>query len=464
MKDGVRKLSDLIKRIVNTLLPFIDFLYILQLEEYYPSRYFRRILRFYFRRNLQKRGVLNFTQRIKTTFSLAFIISLIPIGGLVLVSPKSKILIFLLAGIVLSILLIPISVGVANLLATPIYNKIRKSLQNKASNLIKEKGRDTKIIAVAGSYGKTSTKNFIYQFVRYNYRTQLTPGNINTPTGIAVWLNENFDPSSQLLIVEMDAYEIGEIAACCKITPPDIAVLTVIGDQHLERFGDEEKLKIALQEVFTYAKPNAYLITDRQTKAKLSKDLQERVETIEEGKLSYMGRQIEAKDISESKIKNLHYALKVAEILKIPFDYINDSIKHLEIPERRQKITKMMGYDGIDDTYNISFTTAQAGLKTACKEAAKRKKKLLVITAGIPELSKKNKDKNREYGRILEKSANKTIILGSIFAKEIASGFSEKSKYEILPNMKVVSERLQSNYPPDQWFLLLQPELTDLYY
>jgi len=224
-------------------------------------------------------------------------------------------------------------------------------------------------------------------------------------------------------------------------------------------------MRIALQEVFTKAKQGAYLITDKETKYKLSNDLKEKVKIIEEtGDVRYKGNPLNTKGLSESKIKCLRYALAVAEILNIPYRYVVHTVNNLEIPEQRQKITKMMEYEGIDDSYNISFTTAMMGLKTARKEADKRGKRLLVITAGIPELSKENRYKNTKYGRALSRLSDRTIVLKSILAKDVIKGFSDKSKYILVPNMEHVTQLLKEKFSKDRWFILLQPELTDLYY
>ncbi len=382
----------------KNLFPIPDFLYLLQLEEYESKRYFRLLPRFFFRRNFQKRGKLVYTKRLKITliFALTFCI----------IFP-----------------LIPIWIGLANLILSPYFEKVKLNIQRKASKYFAENFKG-KVIAIAGSYGKTTTKNYIYQLVRFNYKAQMIPGNINTPTGIANWVLKNLDKSAEVLIVEMDSYFIGEIARSCKITPPDIAILTNTEDQHLERLDTRTNLKKALHEVFEYAKPDAVKITDKKS--------------------------------------NLDYALEVAKILDIPKDIIKDTVKKLEKPDRRGNITVMHGFETIDESYNISLATAKLALENALKLAKDKKKKLLVITGGIPELGKENKDANIEYGQLLAKSGVEIILMKTILHKDVLEGLDKE--VTLADGMTNAWEIIKEKFSPEKFIVLMQTELGDNYY
>lgn len=382
---------------MNNIFPIADFLYLLQLEEYDTKRYFKTARRFFWRRNLQKRGKLVYTKRIKSILILAL--------PFCIIFP-----------------LIPIWIGLANLVLVPYFEFIKTNIQKRAAKCFKEKNKKTKVIAIAGSYGKTTTKNYIYELVRYKYKTQMVPGNINTPTGIANWILENFDSTSELLIFEVDTYFVGEISRSLAIVPPDIAVLTNIGDQHLERLGTKENLKKALLEIFTSAKPNTIKIKDLKS--------------------------------------NLDYALKVAKLLDIQQDIISDTVKKLTKPDRRGDIKIVNGFEVIDQSYNISETIARLDIDSANKIAESKKKDLIVITAGIPELGKENKDANKNYGRYLEKKAYQIILLKSILYKDV---LTKSNKFVLADDLKSAWKILES-YDPKKYLILLEPELNDLYY
>lgn len=390
-----------LSKILNKIYPIYDFLYILQLEEYENLRYFKRLKRFFWKRDLQKRGKLVLTKRIKIILSLAL--------PLVLILPP----------------LTPVWIGLSNLILSPYFELIRFNIRRKASNYFVRVNIKTKVIAVAGSYGKTTTKNYIYELIKYNYKTQMIPGNINTPTGIANWILNNFDPTSEILIVEVDTYFVGEIRKSLTIVPPDISILTNVGDQHLERLKNKSNLEKALYEIFKYSKPSAIKIRNKKT--------------------------------------NLEYALTVANLLKIPKDIIKSSIKNLKSPDRRRNIIKINDFNVIDDSYNISETTAKAGIEHAISLSKKSNKKLIVITAGIPELGNENKDGNSNLGNILNKYADKIILLKSILHQEVEAGIKDKSLIIHAESMKDALEKL-NDYDSKKYIILMQPELNDLYY
>ena len=127
-------------------------------------------------------------------------------------------------------------------------------------------------------------------------------------------------------------------------------------------------------------------------------------------------------------------------------------------------MTVFHGYDCVDDSYNISFTTAQAGILSAKNAAELKKKKLLVVTAGIPELGPEDQDKNEALGKILAAKADHIALLESIFFQEIAKGISDEKKYTVFKNLHEFLEESKKSFPPENWLILLQPELTDLYY
>ena len=356
-----------LSKLLNKIYPISDFLYLLQLEEYETERYFFRLKRFFWRRNLQQRDKLIFTKRIKITLCFAL--------PLIIVTPP----------------LTPLWIGLGNLILDPYFSAIKLRLQRKAAKYFLITNKKTKVIAVAGSYGKTTTKNYIYELIKYNYKTQMIPGNINTPTGIANWIISNFDPTSEILIVEVDSYFIGEIGRSLKITPPDISILTNVGDQHLERLRNKLNLKKALNEVFDYSKPNAIKI--------------------------------------QNKKSNLEYALEVARVLKIPDDIIKSSLKNLKSPDRRRNIIEINGFDVIDDSYNSTPHGMKAALEVLAQTEGDKK---FILTTGVIELGKESEAVHKKLGKMMEEICDFVLLRNSEFILLIKSGMSDGSKVRLM--------------------------------
>ena len=439
-------------KIFNIIFPFADFLYLLQHEEYSFQRIWFWFPRFFLKRNFQNRDRLIYTQRAKAIFTLAVLLFIV-----------LNLLCFLYFGLNILVLVvtclgIPIIILISNILLDPFYDAIKRRIIKKAETVFKSVRGNVKVIAITGSYGKTTVKNFIEQLVRFSYRTQMVPGNINSTIGIANWILNNYKSGTEVLIVEMDSYYPKRILESTKLVGPDIAIITNIGDQHLQRYKTRENLSKSLFELFEFSPQSTIKITDNETLEYLrtQKFDTQNILTIE-GKLKRTA-------ISDSNNPNLEYALLVANILKIPTEYSDHISKNLTVPDRRQSNKKIHGFDGIDDSYNISFTTASAGVTEAFNQSRKNNKKLLVITAGIPELGPLDQYKNRKLGNLLDKKADKIFILKSIYHKEITSGINNKEKVSSYRNFHSAIQDLQKDYNPDEWFILIQPELTDLYY
>lgn len=455
--------SGRLSKAVNAVVPLWDALYILQLEEYRVGRLAKWLPRFLFRRNIARRQTLLYTPRAKTILA-ASIALWIAAAAFVVASPLS--LVPRVAAIVLLCLLAHLFVAAATWILWPVHHFAALRLMRNAAALVASR-KNLRVVAIAGSYGKTTTKHLVHQFVRHTLPTQMVPGTINTPRGIAAWILKNLQPSTELLIVEMDAYQPGEIAQSCRITPPDIAVVTNAGDQHLERFGSKERLARALAETFSRSKPKAVCVCDGETFEHLGRPaLDGRVLRLaESGPLSYHGVLIDDAAMSASTRANVRLTLAVADLVGVPERFVADACVAPELPERRQLRTTMYGYDAVDDSYNISFSTAQAGIAAGRDLARERGKKLLVVTAGIPELGPEDQNKNRLLGSLLREQADHTVVLGSMFAEEIVRGFEAAAdRYTAAADLNAFLATAHASFPPSEWALLMQPELNDLYY
>ncbi len=139
---------------------------------------------------------------------------------------------------------------------------IQKYLASCARKVIaKEKPA---IIAVTGSVGKSSTKEAIAVVLRAKFFARSSPGNYNTEFGLPLaalglsapknafgWISTSLaacraasggNNFPKMLVLEMAADRVGDIAQLCDIAPPDVAVVTAIGESHLELFGTVENI------------------------------------------------------------------------------------------------------------------------------------------------------------------------------------------------------------------------------
>ncbi len=109
----------------------------------------------------------------------------------------------------------------------------------KAAKKIREY-KDILVIGITGSYGKSSTKEYVSQILDKKFNVAKTQGTNNTPIGIADTILSRIQKDTEIFIVEMGAYKIKEILDLCKIVRPRIGILTAVNNQHASLFGGIE--------------------------------------------------------------------------------------------------------------------------------------------------------------------------------------------------------------------------------
>jgi len=223
---------------LSKIFPIIDHLYIFQILEYDLWQFIKWFIKYPFKRNLQKKHNLEFTLKIKIL--LILIIFWILIFNFIL-GFWLTLLIF--------IFLSPVFIFLSYITYLPleIYykNKLMSQAKQKLASL-----HSLKIIAITGSYGKTSTKDMLYTLLWKKFRVVKTPKSFNTPMGLSQTILDYLKPNTQIFIAELGAYKIGDIKKLTEFLHPTIGVITAIAPQHLERFGSLENIKKAKMELF----------------------------------------------------------------------------------------------------------------------------------------------------------------------------------------------------------------------
>ena len=97
-----------------------------------------------------------------------------------------------------------------------------------------------RVIGITGSFGKTSTKEYLATILSSKYKVLKTSDSKNSPIGIAEVILGQLKPEHEIFIVEMGAYKKGEIAEMCHMVNPQIGIVTAINPQHQDLFGSIE--------------------------------------------------------------------------------------------------------------------------------------------------------------------------------------------------------------------------------
>jgi UDP-N-acetylmuramoyl-tripeptide--D-alanyl-D-alanine ligase len=111
------------------------------------------------------------------------------------------------------------------------------------------------VIAVAGSNGKTTTKELIAAVLSTQYKCHATAGNLNNHIGVPLTLLA-MPPDTEVAVIEMGTNQPGDIAMLCELTAPTHGLLTNIGKEHLEKLIDLEGVKQEESALYRYLAQN----------------------------------------------------------------------------------------------------------------------------------------------------------------------------------------------------------------
>jgi UDP-N-acetylmuramoyl-tripeptide--D-alanyl-D-alanine ligase len=229
------------------------------------------------------------------------------------------------------------------------------------------------VIVVAGSYGKTSTKEAIAAVLSEKFKVLKTPGGVNVDIGIARQVLAELSDDTDIYVVEAGAYVRGEIKAVMEMVQPQIGVLTGINEQHLELFGSIENTIAAKSEVVLNLPENGTAFVNIAN-ANVANQL---------ASFQASGREIHQYSAATPS-ENSEVAKMIGVHFGLTDKYIATGLESMEYPEHRLRtFVTSKGYTVIDDTYNSN----PSGFRVALEQLrALSVENRIVITTGVYEL------------------------------------------------------------------------------
>lgn len=120
------------------------------------------------------------------------------------------------------------------------------------------------VIGITGSVGKTTTKDMVASVLGQKFRVLKTEGNFNNELGLPLTLFR-LTAQHQICVLEMGMNHFGEIDYLTQIAPPDVAVITNIGDAHIENLGSRAGILQAKKEIFHRMTPEGMAVLNGTT-------------------------------------------------------------------------------------------------------------------------------------------------------------------------------------------------------
>ena len=115
------------------------------------------------------------------------------------------------------------------------------------------------LVGITGSVGKTTTKDMVAAVLGMKYNVLKTEGNLNSREGMPLTLLR-LNSSHQIAVIEMGMSQAGEIDYLASIAKPDVAVITNVGDAHIENLGSRENILKAKCEMLAHLKPDGVAV------------------------------------------------------------------------------------------------------------------------------------------------------------------------------------------------------------
>lgn len=375
-----------------------------------------------------KKILFKFTRRSVT---LLIFSSLLPLIALININYITYSLIVLLIifqsslTIISNYILLPIELIIRSHYIRQVKRKI-----NNAKNL--------KIIAITGSYGKTSFKNYLYSLLCGKYNVLKTPGSVNTPLGICKFINNNLTPYEDILILELGVDAPNTMKKFFKMFRPTIGIVTAIGEMHLATFKTIENIqkeKLSLFDEISdpngmfYNKDSPYMDIDHNYKKvahpySLS-DVSDITYSINGTEFTYKNNKCVVNLLGKYQLTNLIGAIKVSEYLGLPFDYIYKRLSLIKPEQHRMSITSTNTTTYIDDSYNANYL----GLSEAINIVGNFNGKKGIILNGIIEAGASGDKQNYEIGQML-RAFDEIVVLASSNEKLIEGLEKSRKKYK----------------------------------
>jgi len=335
------------------------------------------------------------------------------------------------------------------------------------------------VVAITGSYGKTSTKNYLAHLLASTRSVLASPASFNNAMGLSKAVNDALLPGTEVFIAEMGTYGPGEIEALCRVFPPDIAVLTAIGEMHLQRMKTRQGVLAAKAEITQGARAVVVNANDDLLR-QLADDCARRGQQVircsvtdvgadvalVDGHLHVDGEDLGAVELPETAVPgNAAVALGAALALGADLRLLLRQLADLPtVAHRLEAVAQPGGSWILDDTYNSNPAGAAMAVRRAVELAGRSGGRAHVVTPGMVELGEVQAERNEQLARDVAQSGVATlVVVGRTNGAALVEGASGRSTevVEVADRAAAVALVEQRSVPGD--VVLFENDLPDHY-
>ena len=234
---------------------------------------------------------------------------------------------------------------------------------------------DIQVVGITGSNGKTTTKDIVYSLLSTKAKTLKTEGNYNNHIGLPYTLL-NVTDEEKFVVLEMGMSSLAEIKRLGEISGPNYAIITNIGDSHIEFLKTRDNVFKAKTELLEFVdKENTFVCGDDEYLGKLdvnkvgfNENNTYKIESYEfsnkDSKFILDGKEYEMPLLGKHNISNTAIAIELAKKIGLTDEEIQKSLKEVKISNMRFQEIKIGNDIYINDAYNASPMSMKAAIDT----------------------------------------------------------------------------------------------------
>ncbi|MDP3882821.1 MAG: Mur ligase family protein [Candidatus Staskawiczbacteria bacterium] len=367
-------------------------------------------------------------------------------------------------------ILTPVIISVIVLIFQPGFVAIRNKTLLKATEKMKKirTVSGLKVIAITGSYGKTSTKEFLTTILSTKYKVLSTKEHQNSEIGVARAILDDLKPSHEIFIAEVGAYNKGKVKEVCKMLMPKMGVVTGVNQQHMALFGSMDNLlsaegggelleslpedgtifvngenkyclelvkksnKLPPEREKIYALENEFVNADIWSEdVEVFKEYISFIAKDKKNNLSHFN----VKVLGKQNAENLLGAILVASELEMSFEEISEAVKH--ITHQQGGMVLKRGKHDID-IIDASYSSNPDGVIADLEYLKVFSNKKAIIMPCLIELGGESGIIHEKLGKKIGEVCDLAIITSKDYFKEIKRGFNSHACLPAGRNKKIV--------------------------
>lgn len=290
-------------------------------------------------------------------------------------------------------------------------------------------------IAITGSNGKTTTKELVHVVLSRKYKTYTTEGNLNNHIGIPLTLLK-VKKDAEIVVIEMGANHLREIAGYCEYAMPDYGVITNCGKAHLEGFGGVEGVRKGKGELYDWLRDHdgtAFVMWDYDYLRDMSQGLTHIITygttdasiegytvksepflevSIDRGATTGL---IKTQLVGDYNLPNVLLAVTIGKYFSVPDEEIRNAIENYQPSNSRSQLLQDGSNQIILDAYNANPSSMKLAIENFARLQAADK---VLMLGAMAELGAESLEEHQAIVDLIGKYRWKEVVLvGGDFLK-----------------------------------------------